>query len=81
MKRLILAVVMLFATVAEATPHTFTGTIDTPPVTVWVNGNGDTVAPFTSFQTSPLYVDAVTAFVWTVRNIENTACVSTTIRA
>ena len=65
----ITAVLILLAFVAHAVSHSFSGTIDTPPVTVWVDGSSNTIAPYATLGTTgPLYIDGTTGYVWTLQN-------------
>jgi hypothetical protein len=68
MKKLLLALA-LFASSAQATPHTFTGTIDTPAVLTWMDASGAAVAPYAVYAASFLYVDSTTGYVWALRDM------------
>lgn len=64
--RWLLAVaILIVAVVAYAIPRTFTGTIDTPAVLVWVAPNGNIVAPFAG-AAGNVYLDPNTGIVWTL---------------
>lgn len=64
----LLAVVLLFTAFhATAISHTFTGTIDTPGVLVWIEPGSTVVTPYItggSFNAYVAYVDATTGYIW-----------------
>jgi len=72
LRRGVLAFVISLSLSVQANPHSFTGTIDTPPVAVWVDSAGTTIAPFFATLVSMLYVDPSTGFVWTIQNVRST---------
>ncbi len=66
MKKLLVVLAVLSAFSAHANTHTFTGTIDTPPVAVWVNPTDAIIAPFALYGGRVFYVDPATKYVWSI---------------
>lgn len=65
---------LVVAVATYAIPRTFTGTIDTPAVLVWVDSGGNIIAPYATMPSGSgvLYLDSATGLVWGLTNFRST---------